>query len=176
MQPCAHITNKILEAQGFGTYCYVFYFRNNKVLLNVQLNVWAECMNRQCSCNTVTVACAVPTNSLCKVNEWYQHDCVTRSGILYRTGDTATVSYTGMTITEGRTQTKQTRSQLLGQIVSKTPDPGNIISSSDTIQAAQLTAASPSLQHPPIGEGTKRVKKYIEIVKNLTGKCQILQD
>lgn len=109
MQPCAHITNKILEAQGFGTYCYVFYFRNNKVLLNVQLNVWAECMNRQCSCNTVTVACAVPTNSLCKVNEWYQHDCVTRSGILYRTGDTATVSYTGMTITEGRTQTKQTR-------------------------------------------------------------------
>lgn len=52
-----------------------------------KLDVWAEGMNRQRSCNTVTVACAVSTNSLCRVDEWYHHDCVTRSNMLSTTQD-----------------------------------------------------------------------------------------
>lgn len=58
-----------------------FYRRNNKGLVSV----WAEGMKRRCSCHTVTAAGAGQTNSLCKVNEWYHQDCVTRSNILYRT-------------------------------------------------------------------------------------------
>lgn len=100
---------KRLEAQGFGD--SVFYVRNNKVFVNVQLNVWAEGVIRQCSCETVTAACAGQTNSLCAVNEWCQRDCVTRSNILSRSWDKPAMSYAVRTITDGRMETKQGNSE-----------------------------------------------------------------
>lgn len=58
-------------------------------------------VNRKCSCNTVTEACAVRTNGLCGVNKWYHHDCVTRSNILDKTQVTPKMFYARRTITEG---------------------------------------------------------------------------